>query len=75
MYGRRCSVCGEVMLAEMCPSRYLSDHGQEMRDRVACIVFCHMAQNHRAHPNHEDWEYAWRWRNNEPNLTAVPFPS
>jgi hypothetical protein len=63
------------MFGEMCPSRYLSDHGQTMRDRVEMIVFCQMAADIRIKPNRADWEYAWRWRNNEPNLTAVPFPS
>lgn len=74
MYGRLCPVCGSAMLGEMCPTRYLSDHGQTMRDRVACIVFCHMAADIRTTPNREDWEFAWRWRSEEPILSAVPFP-
>jgi NMD protein affecting ribosome stability and mRNA decay len=73
--GRHCHVCGTIMLGEMCPSRYLSDHGQKMIDKVATIVFCQMAADIRIKPNRADWEYAWRWRNEEPILTAVPFPS
>lgn len=62
------------MLGEMCPVRYLSDHGQDMREKVALIVFCHMAADIRTKPQRADWEYAWRWRNEEPNLAVIPFP-